>query len=92
MLIWAENHGMTSPEWSRVRLIVSFAGISSTGPARNPPKLEHHSGFSETADCFGSSSHFRNDSGCWNFLYLKSALNLIATLPMQACCDQECRA
>ena len=65
MSIWAENHGMTSPEWSHVRLIVSFAG---------------------------SSSHFRSDFGCWNFLYLKSALNLIATPPMQACCNQECRA
>jgi hypothetical protein len=26
----------------------------------------------------------RNDFGCWNFLYPKFALNLTATLPMQA--------
>jgi hypothetical protein len=84
---------MTWPEFSRERLIISFAGISSTGPAR----IHHrHSniiqGFSETTDCIGSLSHFRNDFGCWNFLYLKSAQNLMATLPMQACCNQECRA
>jgi hypothetical protein len=36
-------------------------------------------------------SHFRDDFGCWNFLYLKSALNLIATFPIQAYCNQECR-
>jgi hypothetical protein len=36
-------------------------------------------------------SHFRNDFGCWNFLYLKSALNLIATLAMHAYGNQECR-
>jgi hypothetical protein len=54
-----------------------------------PPALEHHSGLSETAYCSGSSLNFRNDFGCWNFLYLKSALNLIAALPMQACCNQE---
>jgi hypothetical protein len=29
--------------------------------------------------------------GCWNFLYPKSALNLNATLPMQACYNQERR-
>jgi hypothetical protein len=43
--------------------------------------------FSETTDCLGRSSHFRNDLGCWNFLYLKFALNFIAALPMQACCN-----
>ena len=31
---------------------------------------------SETTDCLGSLSDFRNDFGCWNFLYPKSALNL----------------
>src|SRR5277367_3998401 len=57
-----------------------------------PVRVHHrHSGFSETTDCLGSLSHFRNDFGCWNFLYLKSALNLIATLPMHAYCNQECR-
>ena len=25
-------------------------------------------GFSETAHCFGSLLHFRNDFDCWNFL------------------------
>jgi hypothetical protein len=78
------------PEFSRERLTISFAGISSTGLAYSPLALEHHSGFSETTDFIGSLSHFRNDLGCRNFLYLKSALNLIATLPMQACCNQEC--
>jgi hypothetical protein len=56
------------------------------------PTLEHHSGFSETTDWVSSLSHFRDDCGRWNFLYLKSALNSISTLPMQACCDQECGA
>jgi hypothetical protein len=58
----------------------------------SPPTLEHHSGFSETTAWVSSLSHFRDDCGRWNFLYLKSALNSIATLPMQACCDQECGA
>src|SRR5277367_33281 len=74
-------------------LIVSFAGISSTSPAHNPHRHSNiiHSGFSETTDCVGWLSHFRDDFGCWNFLYLKSALNLIATLPVHAYCNQECR-
>ena len=46
---------------------------------------------SETTDCIRSLSHLRDDFGCWNFLDPKSALNLIATLPMQVCCNQECR-
>ena len=37
--------------------------------------LEHRLGFSETTNCIRSLSHFRNDSGCWNFLYPKSVLN-----------------
>ena len=88
-----KNRGMTWPEWSRERL------ISLVCRRRRPAlliiphgTLEHHSGFSETTDCIGSLSHLRDDFGCWNFLYPKSALNLIATLPMQACCNQECRA
>jgi hypothetical protein len=57
------------PEFSRERLIISFAGVSSTGLAYSPLALEHHSGFSETTDFIGSLSHFRNDLGCRNFLY-----------------------
>jgi hypothetical protein len=53
--------------------------------------LEHRSGLSETTNCIRSLSHFRNDFACWNFLYSKSALNLTATLPMQARCNQEGR-
>jgi hypothetical protein len=30
--------------------------------------IEHHSGFSETTDCIGNLSHFRNDLGCCSFL------------------------
>jgi hypothetical protein len=58
---------MTWPEWKRERLIVSFVGISSATPLIVP------------TDTRTSFKAFRND--CWNFLYLKSALNLIATLP-----------
>ena len=54
--------------------------------------LEHHAGFSETADCIRSLSHLRDDFVCWNFLYLKFALNLIETLPMPACGNHKCRA
>jgi hypothetical protein len=66
---------------------------ASTSPVDNFPygTLEHHSGFLETTDCAGSLSHLSDDFGCWNFLCPKSALNLIATLPLQACCNQECR-
>jgi hypothetical protein len=91
LAIRAENRGMIWPEWNRERLIVSFAGISSTSPLQILTDTGTSSGFSETADCVGSLSHFRNDFDYWNFLYLKSALILIATLPMQACRNQECR-
>jgi hypothetical protein len=85
-----KNRGMTWPECKREWLIVSFVGISSTSPAHSPNRHSNiHSRLSETTDCLGSLSHFRNDFDCWNFLYLKSALNLIATLQMQACCNQE---
>jgi hypothetical protein len=63
--------------------------VSDTDAARfliPTEHLEHRLGFSETTNCIRSLSHFRNDFGCWNFLYPKSALNLTAALPMQACC------
>jgi hypothetical protein len=65
---------------------ISFAATSPTSHT-----LEHRSGFQKLQIAPASLSHFRNDFGCWNFLYPKSALNLIATLPMQACCSQERR-
>jgi hypothetical protein len=84
---------MTWPECKREWLIVSFVGISSTSPAHSPNRHSNIiQGFSETSDCLGSLSHFRSDFGWWNFLYLKSALNLIAALTMQVCCNQERRA
>jgi hypothetical protein len=49
------------------------------------------SSLSETTDCVASLSCLRNDLGCWSFLSPKSALNLITTLPVQACCNQKCR-
>jgi hypothetical protein len=61
-------------------------------PLTVPATLEHHSGFSETTYCSGSLLHFRNDFGCWNFLSLKSNLNLTSILPMQTCRNQKCRA
>jgi hypothetical protein len=54
------------------------SGIVARPRSYSHGALEHLSEFSETTNC----SHFRNDFGCWNFLYPKSALNLIATLPM----------
>jgi hypothetical protein len=67
-------------------LIVSFAGISSTSPAHNPHRHSNiiPSGFSETTDCVGWLSHFRDDFGCWNFLYLKNARILQSGMPHQA--------
>jgi hypothetical protein len=87
------NRDMTWVEWSRERLIsLVCRHLVDQLRLQSPPTLEHHSGYLETTYGSGSLLHFRNDFGCWNFLYLKSALNLIATLPMQACRNQKCRA
>jgi hypothetical protein len=39
-------------------------------PLASPGAEARHSGFSETAHCFGSLSHFRNDFGFQNFNFL----------------------
>jgi hypothetical protein len=60
--------------------------MEPTSPVhKSPPWFS----FSATTDCTGGLSHFRNGFG-WDFLYPKSAPNLITTLPMQACCNQKC--
>jgi hypothetical protein len=90
--IRAEKSRMTWPKWSCERLISVVCRRRRPALLVTPHgTLEDHSGFSETTDRIRSLSHLRDDFVCWNFLYPKFALNLIATLPMQACGNQECR-
>jgi hypothetical protein len=84
-----QNNRMTRPEWSRERLDVLVSGIVASPVHNSHGALEHYSGFSETTDCIRSLSHLRDDFACWNSLCPKSALNSIATRPMQTCCNQE---
>jgi hypothetical protein len=64
--------------------LASYAQGRSTAIESSPWLLE-------TTDCVASLSRFGNDSDYRSFFSQKPALNLITTLPMQACCNQEYR-
>ena len=88
-----KNRGMTWSEWCCERLISLVCRRCRPALLIIPPRNTRTSfRVSETTHFIRSLSRLRDDFGCWNFLYPKSALNLIATLPMQACCNQERRA
>jgi hypothetical protein len=87
----AENRGMTWPEWSRERLIVSFAGISSPSLAHNPHRHSNIVHGFQKLQFRRPKSFLKCDEMPTPSPLPKFVLNLGATLPMQTRCNQECR-